>query len=101
MHHAVDVQALDCDFTSSGHKLYGPTGIGVLYVKDDILQAMPPWKGRLDDRHRQPVGRDHLRARAVAFEAGTPNTGGIIGLGAAFSYVSPLALRPSVSMSRC
>ena len=94
MHHAVDVQTLDCDFyVFSGHKLYGPTGIGVLYVKEDILQAMPPWEGGGSMIATVSLTEGTTYARAPwRFEAGTPNTGGIIGLGAAISYVSETGL---------
>ncbi|MDU1085653.1 MAG: SufS family cysteine desulfurase, partial [Leclercia adecarboxylata] len=94
MHHTVDVQALDCDFyVFSGHKLYGPTGIGVLYVKDDILQKMPPWEGGGSMIATVSLSEGTTYARAPwRFEAGTPNTGGIIGLGAAMEYVSSVGL---------
>ena len=94
MHHTVDVQALDCDFyLFSGHKLYGPTGIGVLYVKEDILQAMPPWEGGGSMIATVSLTEGTTYAKAPwRFEAGTPNTGGIIGLGAAIDYVSSLGL---------
>ncbi|WNN50144.1 cysteine desulfurase SufS [Siccibacter colletis] len=94
MHHVVDVQALDCDFyLFSAHKLYGPTGIGVLYVRGDILNAMPPWEGG-----GSMIGTVSLtegttwNAAPWRFEAGTPNTAGIIGLGAAIEYVQKLGL---------
>ncbi|EBH1133761.1 cysteine desulfurase SufS [Salmonella enterica subsp. enterica serovar Stanley] len=94
MHHAVDVQALDCDFyVFSGHKLYGPTGIGILYVKEALLQEMPPWEG--GGSMISTVSLTHGTTWAKApwrFEAGTPNTGGIIGLGAAIDYVTSLGL---------
>jgi cysteine desulfurase/selenocysteine lyase len=94
MHHTVDVQALDCDFyVFSGHKLYGPTGIGVLFVKEDILQAMPPWEGGGSMIATVSLTEGTTYAKAPwRFEAGTPNTGGIIGLGAALDYVSGLGL---------
>ena len=94
MHHTVDVQALDCDFyVFSGHKIYGPTGIGVLYVKEDILQAMPPWEGGGSMIATVSLTEGTTYAKAPwRFEAGTPNTGGIIGLGAALDYVSGLGL---------
>lgn len=94
MHHTVDVQVLDCDFyVFSGHKLYGPTGIGVLYVKEDILQAMPPWEGGGSMIATVSLTEGTTYAKAPwRFEAGTPNTGGIIGLGAAIDYVSGLGL---------
>lgn len=94
MHHPVDVQALDCDFyVFSGHKLYGPTGIGVLYVKEDILQTMPPWEGGGSMIATVSLTEGTSYAKAPwRFEAGTPNTGGIIGLGAAIEYVSGLGL---------
>lgn len=94
MHHPVDVQALDCDFyVFSGHKLYGPTGIGVLYAKEDILQAMPPWEGGGSMIATVSLTEGTTYAKAPwRFEAGTPNTGGIIALGAAIDYVSALGL---------
>ena len=94
MHQGTDVQALDCDFyVFSGHKLYGPTGIGVLYVKEDILQAMPPWEGGGSMIATVSLTEGTTYAKAPwRFEAGTPNTGGIIGLGAALEYVSAIGL---------
>jgi cysteine desulfurase/selenocysteine lyase len=94
MHHAVDVQALDCDFyVFSGHKLYGPTGIGILYVKEALLQEMPPWEGGGSMIATVSLTEGTTWAKAPwRFEAGTPNTGGIIGFGAALEYVSALGL---------
>ncbi|PDO84431.1 MULTISPECIES: cysteine desulfurase SufS [Kosakonia] len=94
MHHPVDVQALDCDFyVFSGHKLYGPTGIGVLYAKEAILQDMPPWEGGGSMIATVSLTEGTTYAKAPwRFEAGTPNTGGIIGLGAAIEYVRKLGL---------
>ncbi|WP_313049404.1 cysteine desulfurase SufS [Atlantibacter subterraneus] len=94
MHHPIDVKALDCDFyVFSGHKLYGPTGIGVLYVKEEILQAMPPWEG--GGAMIATVSLTEGTTWTAApwrFEAGTPNTAGIIGLGAAILYVGEIGL---------
>lgn len=94
MHLPVDVQTLNCDFYAfSGHKLYGPTGIGALYVKAEILQEMPPWEGggSMIDTVSLTEGTTWTKA-PWRFEAGTPNTGGIIGLGAALDYVNGLGL---------
>lgn len=94
MHHPVDVQALDCDFyVFSGHKLYGPTGIGILYVKEALLQEMPPWEGGGSMIATVSLSEGTTWTKAPwRFEAGTLNTGGIIGLGAALEYVSALGL---------
>ncbi|EPK3313853.1 aminotransferase class V-fold PLP-dependent enzyme [Klebsiella pneumoniae] len=90
MHHPVDVQALGCDFyVFSAHKLYGPTGIGVLYARSELLQTMAPWEGIATVSLTEGTTWNQAPWR---FEAGTPNTGGIIGLGAALTYVSQLGL---------
>ncbi|ATA23655.1 bifunctional cysteine desulfurase/selenocysteine lyase [Brenneria goodwinii] len=92
MHQPVDVQALDCDFyVFSGHKIYGPSGIGVLYGKSALLQAMPPWEGGGAMIREVSLLNGTTYADAPwRFEAGSPNTAGIMGLGAALSYVSEL-----------
>ncbi|AHF74154.1 Cysteine desulfurase SufS subfamily [Candidatus Sodalis pierantonius str. SOPE] len=94
MHQKVDVQALDCDFyVFSGHKLYGPSGIGILYAKKALLDAMPPWEG----------GGSMIRTVSLTegttfndapwrFEAGSPHTAGMMGLGAAIDYVEQVGL---------
>ncbi|AGJ61253.1 Cysteine desulfurase [Candidatus Moranella endobia PCVAL] len=94
MHQKVDVQALDCDFyVFSGHKIYGPSGIGILYAKKALLDAMPPWE----------VGGSMIRTVSLTegitfndapwrFEAGSPNTAGMVGLGAAIAYVEQVGL---------
>ncbi|WP_293798024.1 cysteine desulfurase SufS [uncultured Pantoea sp.] len=94
MHHAVDVQDIDCDFYAfSGHKIYGPTGIGVLYARKALQEIMPPWEGggSMISEVVLPTGTT-FNSTPWRFEAGTPNTGGIIGLGAALRWISELGL---------
>ncbi|MCW2485487.1 cysteine desulfurase SufS [Candidatus Symbiopectobacterium sp. NZEC127] len=94
MHQRVDVRALDCDFYAfSGHKIYGPSGIGVLYAKHALLNAMPPWEGGGAMIRDVSLTQGTRYADAPwRFEAGSPNTGGIMGLGAALDYVSAIGL---------
>jgi len=92
-HVPVDVQDLDCDFYAvSGHKLYGPTGIGVLYGKATLLDAMPPYQGGGEMISRVTFAETSYNAIPFKFEAGTPNIAGAIGLGAAIDYVSAIGL---------
>ena len=92
-HIAVDVQALDCDFyTFSGHKVYGPTGIGVLYGKSALLEAMPPYQGGGDMISSVTFEKTTYNKLPYKFEAGTPDIAGVIGLGAALEYVSGLGI---------
>ena len=92
-HMPVDVQELDCDFyTLSGHKIYGPTGIGVLYGKAELLEKMPPYQGGGDMISHVSWERTEWNALPYKFEAGTPNIEGAIGLGVAIDWVSTLGL---------
>ena len=92
-HLGVDVQALDCDFLAfSGHKLYGPTGIGVLFGKRAHLEAMPPWQGGGDMIASVTFEKSTWNRLPWKFEAGTPDIAGGIGLGAAIDYVSAIGL---------
>ncbi|HUH60087.1 MAG TPA: cysteine desulfurase [Candidimonas sp.] len=92
-HQPVDVQALDCDFYAfSGHKLYGPTGIGALYVRYDILNDMPPWQGGGDMIRTVSFERTTYADVPQRFEAGTPNIAGVVGLDAAIAYVQDIGL---------
>lgn len=88
-HLPVDVQALDCDFYAfSGHKLYGPTGVGVLYGKAALLDAMPPYQGGGDMIRTVSFEGTTYNTLPYKFEAGTPNIAGAIGLGSAVDYVT-------------
>lgn len=92
-HKVVDVQALDCDFyVFSGHKLYGPTGIGALYARYDILKDMPPWQGGGDMIHTVSFERSTYADVPQRFEAGTPNIAGVVGMDAAIRYVQGVGL---------
>jgi len=92
-HTRVDVQALDCDFyTFSGHKIFGPTGIGVLYGKAALLDAMPPYQGGGDMISSVTFERTLYNVLPYKFEAGTPNIAGAIGLAAALEYVENIGL---------
>jgi cysteine desulfurase/selenocysteine lyase len=92
-HLKVDVQALDCDFYCfSGHKMCGPTGIGVLYGRESLLEAMPPWQGGGDMILAVSFERTVYNALPYKFEAGTPHIAGAIGLAAAVDYLEALGL---------
>jgi len=88
-HSPVDVQALGCDFYClSGHKMYGPTGIGALWAREETLEAMPPWQGGGEMISRVTFEKTTWNEIPSKFEAGTPDIAGGIGLGAAIDYLS-------------
>lgn len=92
-HLAVDVQALGCDFYAcSGHKLFGPTGIGVLYGRASLLEAMPPYQGGGHMIRSVTFEKTTYNTVPARFEAGTSNIAGAVGLGAAIEYVSTIGL---------
>ena len=98
MHECVDVQSLDCDFYAfSGHKLYGPSGIGVLYGKKELLDAMPPYMGGGDMINTVTFEESTWAELPAKFEAGTPAIAQAIGLGAAIDYINNIGL---VSIAR-
>jgi cysteine desulfurase/selenocysteine lyase len=92
-HMPVDVQALDCDFfVFSGHKIFAPTGIGILYGKSDLLETMPPWQGGGNMIADVTFEKTLYQAPPWRFEAGTGNIADAVGLGAALDYVTALGL---------
>ena len=101
MHHPVDVQALGCDFyVFSGHKLYGPTGIGALYGKSELLAAMSPWLG--GGKMIAEVSFDGFTPQPAPYglEAGTPNVAGVIGLSAALEWLAQSDIGQAENWSR-
>lgn len=92
-HMAVDVQALDCDFYAfSAHKMFGPTGVGVLYGREALLDAMPPYQGGGDMILEVSFTGTTFNELPYKFEAGTPNIAGVIGLGAAIDYLASVGM---------
>jgi cysteine desulfurase / selenocysteine lyase len=92
-HMDVDVQELGCDFYAfSGHKMYGPTGVGVLYGREQLLERMPPWQGGGEMILAVTFAKTTYNGLPNKFEAGTPNISGAIGLGAAVDYLAGLDL---------
>tara|TARA_B100001939_G_scaffold334387_1_gene335292 strand:+ start:7400 stop:8650 length:1251 start_codon:yes stop_codon:yes gene_type:complete len=92
-HMKVDVQELDADFyVFSGHKMYGPTGVGVLYAREQLLEAMPPYQGGGDMIRSVSFEKTIYNDLPHKFEAGTPNIAGGIGLGAAIDYINAIGL---------
>ena len=90
-HLPVDVQEIDCDFYAfSGHKMFGPTGVGVLYGRAELLDKMPPYQGGGDMISLVTFEKTHYNVLPYKFEAGTPNIAGGIGLGAAVDYLAGL-----------
>ena len=92
-HLPIDVQEIGCDFYAfSGHKLFGPTGIGVLYGRSELLEEMPPWQGGGDMISSVTFEKTTYNKLPYKFEAGTPHIAGVIGLGAAIDYVQAVGL---------
>jgi cysteine desulfurase/selenocysteine lyase len=92
-HLAVDVQALGCDFYClSGHKMYGPTGIGAVWAREATLEEMPPWQGGGEMISRVTFEKSTWNELPAKFEAGTPNIAGGVGLGAAIDYLDELGM---------
>lgn len=92
-HMSVDVQDLGCDFYAfSSHKMYGPTGVGVLYGREQLLERMPPWQGGGEMILQVTFAKTTYNALPNKFEAGTPNISGGVGLGAAVDFLSSLDL---------
>ena len=90
-HCPTDVQDLDCDFLAfSGHKMFGPTGVGVLYGKKERLESLTPWKGGGDMILSVTFEKTIYNKLPARLEAGTPNIAGVIGLGAAVDYINEL-----------
>ncbi len=101
VHGAIDVQALNVDFFAfSGHKLYGPSGIGVLYGKADLLAAMPPYQGGGDMIKRVTFEKTEFADIPGRFEAGTPHIAGAYGLAAAIDYVSAIGMQAIAAHER-
>jgi cysteine desulfurase/selenocysteine lyase len=92
-HMAIDVQDLDCDFyVFSGHKMFGPTGVGVLYGRESLLEAMPPYQGGGDMILEVSFNGTTYNELPYKFEAGTPNISGVVGLGAAVDYLQSIGM---------
>ena len=90
-HLKVNVQELGCDFYAfSGHKMFGPTGVGVLYGRETLLERMPPWQGGGDMILTVSFSKTVYNALPHKFEAGTPNISGVVGLGAAVDFMQSL-----------
>ena len=93
-HIPVDVRALDCDFFAfSGHKVYGPTGVGILYGKRSLLEQMPPWQGGGEMIKEVRFEKTTYNELPFKFEAGTPDFIGVVGLGEALEYVKSIGLQ--------
>jgi cysteine desulfurase/selenocysteine lyase len=100
-HMVIDVQALDCDFYAlSAHKVFGPSGIGVLYGKEHLLEAMPPYQGGGDMISSVTFEKTTYNRLPHKFEAGTPDIMGVVGLGAAFDYLEAVGLERAAPHER-
>ena len=94
LHTSIDVQALGCDFyVFSGHKMFAPTGIGMLYGRLALLNELPPWQGGGEMIEHVSIASSTYQQAPFRFEAGTPNIAGCVRLGAAFDYITELPMQ--------